>query len=121
MPKNLNRIEVNTTFVKADDATNLNSNQVLMITPPLDERYWAFRVQLKHGQSIVVFPKFGLLGCGFAVEKDWNTNLPINCEAEEIYAHIKHNKGHKDISRAECLAAIKDLQEFIKDRAANLK
>ena len=46
---------------------------VAMITPPIDEDYWAYRVRLSDTQSIVGFPKFGTVGIGFAVEEDWNT------------------------------------------------
>lgn len=111
------QVEMNRDFVKAGD-TFTNGLEVLMITPPLDEDYWAMRVKLKHGQAIVAFPKFGTIGCGFAKEKDWNTNLPLmSCTAEEIYAHIKHNKRHRDISDEECLSAIRALQEAYKGSA----
>ena len=64
-----------------------------MITPALDENYWLYRVRVAEGQAILGFPKFSVIGIGFAVEEDWNTNLPSNCGAKEIYEHIKHNAG----------------------------
>jgi hypothetical protein len=71
---------------------------------------------LYRDQAIVCFPKFGLIGCGFALEEDWNTNLPLGCSAEEIYAHIAHNKKYKHITEDECIAAIKLLQEHFKPK-----
>lgn len=108
-------IEINEKFIQANDVIRLKNGNAILVTPPLDEGYWIYRVRLNQSQAIVVFPKFGLLGCGFAIEKDWNTNLPLACEAQEIYTHIKHNKRYADISDAECLAAIKALQEFVTD------
>ena len=84
---------------------------MLMITPPVDEDYWLYRVQVGHGQAIIGFPKFCSIGVGFAKETDWNTNLPSTCETEKIWNHIKHNKGNKNIKRADCIAAIRMIQE----------
>jgi hypothetical protein len=81
-----------------------------MITPPIDEEYWAYRVKLGDAQAIVGFPKFMTIGIGFANEEDWNTNLPWSCDAEEIYDHIAHNKGDESISREDCVAAIQMIQ-----------
>lgn len=86
------------------------------ITPPLDEDYWLLRVRLTPTQAIVAFPKFSMLGVGFAREKDWNTNLPWSCGADEIYNHIAHNKGDKRLSRARCVAAIVLVQQFIREK-----
>src|SRR6266446_5111070 len=97
------KLEINSTFAKAKDSFKIPTG-ILMVTPPLDENYWAYRVKLKHGQAVVAFPKFGTIGCGFAKETDWNTNLPISCPAEEIYNHIKRNKKYKDISKEQCIA-----------------
>jgi hypothetical protein len=83
----------------------------IMITPPLGEDYWKYRVRLSETQAIVGFPKFATIGIGFAVEEDWNTNLPYTCGTEEIYAHIQHNKGDESITRADCLAAIRMIQD----------
>lgn len=81
------------------------------ITPPIDENYWAYRVQLGHGQAIVGFPKFMTVGIGFALETDWNTNLPWTCEAEAIYQHIRRNKRFPGIRRTACLEAIRMVQD----------
>ena len=78
----------------------------VLLTPAIDEDYWLYRVQLTDTQAIVAFPKFGIIGIGFAKEEDWNTNLPSSVAAESIYAHIKHNKGDGSISRKDCIAAI---------------
>lgn len=67
-------------------------------------------------QAIVIFPKFGTIGCGFAQEEDWNTNLPLSCDAEEIYNHIRHNKKYKQITDAQCLAAIRELRDWNRKR-----
>jgi len=86
---------------------------VLAVTPALDEDYWFMRVPLTDKQAIVAFPKFSTYGIGFQHEDDWNTNLPYVCGAEEIYDHIKHNKGNSSIRRERCLKAIRMLQEAI--------
>jgi hypothetical protein len=36
----------------------------VMLTPLIDEDYWAYRVQLSDEQAIVGFPKFGTVGIG---------------------------------------------------------
>jgi len=81
------------------------------MTPPIAEDYWRFRVRLSDKQAIVGFPKFTTIGIGFAVEEDWNTNLPYSSPTDEIYEHIKHNKGDRTISKARVLAAIRLVQE----------
>jgi hypothetical protein len=83
----------------------------IMITPPLGEDYWEYRVRLSDTQAVVGFPKFGTIGIGFAAEEDWNANLPYTCGTEEIYAHIQHNKGDESITRADCLQAIRMIQD----------
>lgn len=88
----------------------------MMMTPAIDEDYWLYRVKVSERQAIVGFPKFGLIGIGFAVEEDWNTNLPSTCGTEEIYEHITHNKGDASISRDD-LTAIR----MIQDAAAEAK
>lgn len=106
-------VEVSAEFERAKDVLE-SSAGLVALTPPLDGDYWLYRVKLKHGQSIIAFPKFFTIGCGFAQEKaDWNTNLPVGCDAEKIYNHIKVNKGHKDITKAECIAAIKAIQVVV--------
>ncbi len=106
-------VEVNSRFEKAADTVELGGGSVAMITPPLDENYWIARVMLHKDQAIVCFPKFGIIGCGFAQEKDWNTNLPLSEPAEAIYSHIKHNKKYAKITDKECLEAIRALQACV--------
>lgn len=77
-----------------------------MMTPSLGEDYWSYRVRLGERQAIVGFPKFGTIGVGFAVEEDWNTNLPYTCETDEIFGHIAHNKGDEAISDDDVRRAI---------------
>jgi len=69
-----------------------------------------FKVELFKGQSLVAFPKFSTFAIGFRMEKDSNTNLPYVCDALQIYSHIKCNKLYKEITKEECIAAIKMLQ-----------
>ncbi len=84
----------------------------IMITPPVNEDYWYFRVRLnKAGQAIVGFPKFGGIGIGFAQEEDWNSNLPFACAAPYIYKHIRYNKGSRNIAKATCISAIEMVRE----------
>ena len=83
----------------------------VMMTPPIDEDYWTYRVKLNDaGQAIVGFPKFTTIGIGFAQEEDWNTNLPYTCDANEILAHIIHNCGDTSIKDADVLLAIAMVQ-----------
>ena len=86
----------------------------VLMTPPLDEDFWLFRVKVGKGQAVVAFPKFTTLGIGFAKEENWNTNLPYTCDTEEIYAHIACNKGDGRIPKARCIEAIAMLQEAVK-------
>lgn len=90
----------------------------VMITPPVSEDYWAYRVRVDDGQAIVGFPKFNTIGIGFAVEEDWNTNLPYTCDAEDIFDHIEHNRGNDSITRGTCIEAIRLIQEAVKGDAA---
>ena len=93
-------------------------SSVLSITPPLNSRYFVARVPLFADQAILIFPKFFTVGSGFAQEDDRNTNLPLSRSAEEIYAHIKHNKKYVEITDEQCLSAIRDLQRWWSERAA---
>ena len=86
----------------------------IAITPPIDEDYWRYRVRLTDRQAVLGFPKFHTVGIGFAVEDDWNTNLPYTCDATEIYEHIAHNKGDDSISRDDCIAAIRLIQDAVR-------
>lgn len=87
----------------------------VLVTPPLDEDFWLLRVKVSPKQAVVAFPKFGLLGMGFQVEKaSWNTNLPWSVETEELYRHIRCNKGDNHIPKARCIEAIRLLQTTIR-------
>ena len=107
------QVEINANFVKANDSMQIDST-LLVITPPLNEDYWLFRVKLFEDQAIVGFPKFGTIGIGFAQEEDWNTNLPYTCNTQQIYDHIKHNKQYEQITDEQGLEAIRLIQEAIK-------
>lgn len=91
----------------------------IMMTPPLDEDYWLFRVKLYKDQALLAFPKFTTFGIGFAQEENWNTNLPYQVDTEIIYDHIKHNKKYDEISKEEIIQAIKMLQEACKEYKEN--
>lgn len=83
-----------------------------VMTPPIDEDYWAYRVKLSDTQAIVGFPKFGTIGIGFAVEnEDWNVNLPYTSDAERILNHISCNKGDDSVSDEDVLVAIRLVQD----------
>lgn len=99
------------TLERRDQVDETPSIGLVMMTPRLGEDYWAYRVRLTDTQAIVGFPKFTTIGIGFAVEEDWNTNLPYTCGTEEIYDHIEHNAGDPAITREMCLAAIALVQE----------
>jgi hypothetical protein len=73
--------------------TYTEGDRVILFTPPVGEDYWTYRVGLTEGQAVIGFPKFGTIGIGFAVEEDWNTNLPYTQTAEAITDHIWHNHG----------------------------
>ena len=83
----------------------------LMMTPALGEDYWAYRVVVGEHQAVVGFPKFGTIGVGFAVEEDWNTNLPFTCSTDKIWKHIAHNKGDDAIPDEWCIEAIRLVQD----------
>ena len=92
------QVEINAKFVEANTTFKSPEGGTLMITPPLDEDYWLFRVKLYEDQAMLGFPKFNTVGIGFAQEEDWNTNLPYTCDAQQIYDHIKHNKEYEQIT-----------------------
>jgi len=85
-----------------------------IVAPLVNEEYWMFRVQLIKDQAILAFPKFTTIGIGFAIEEDWNCNLPYTCKAREIFDHIKHNKKYEEIKDEYCINAILLIQEAIK-------
>ncbi len=108
-------LEINGSFVKANDTFKTPNGGTISITPPLDKEYWAMRIPLSDKQAIVCFPKFFTVGIGFQIENaDWNTNLPYSSPAKEIFEHIKCNKGDESISDEDCMRAIELLQEAIK-------
>lgn len=107
------QIEFNEKFKAAND-TFSKGNVSLMITPPLSEDYWVFRVKLFKDQSLLAFPKFSTIGIGFAQEEDWNTNLPYTCTSTEICEHIYHNKQYDEITKDQVMQAIELLQPFCK-------
>jgi hypothetical protein len=79
----------------------------LAMTPPIDDSYWRYRVQVGPGRAVVGFPKHFTIGIGFQEEgEDWNRNLPWTCPTVRIYEHIKLNKGDAEISRETCIEAI---------------
>lgn len=78
------------------DGTVIFGNEdgtVAALTPEIDENYWTYCVPLAEGQAIVGIPKFGIIGIGFAVEEDWNSNLPAGCPTDKILLWIWHNRG----------------------------
>jgi hypothetical protein len=83
---------------------------VIMFTPAISEDYWIMRIKLYRNQALVAFPKFGLIGVGFANESDWNTNLPYQVSAEKLYQHIERNKKYEALTKERCIQAIKMLQ-----------
>lgn len=96
---------------QADKTTLVEGRTMdVLVTPPITEDYWSYRVKLSPTQAIVGFPKFTTIGVGFAVEEDWNTNLPYTESAEEIFRHIRKNKGDDAISDESVIEAIRLVQ-----------
>lgn len=106
------KIEINSRQISD---TGILAGGAVMITPPISEDYWLMRVPLSDKQAIICFPKFGMIGIGFQHEEDWNTNLRSSRSAEDIYEHIKHNKGDKSIKDSDCIDAIRMLQKAIEE------
>jgi hypothetical protein len=91
----------------------------VLFTPAVNEDYWRYRVRLTETQAVLGFPKFSTIGIGFAVEEDWNTNLPYNCPTDDILKHIISNKGDDKIVNADVREAILMIQmAVIADRVA---
>lgn len=88
---------------------------IVMLTPPVGEDYWAYRVRVADGQAVVGFGKFGTIGIGFAAEEDWNTNLPYTSDAESIRRHIWHNRGDDIADTPEGAALVVRAIEMIQD------
>jgi hypothetical protein len=93
----------------------------ISITPLINEDYWAYRVRLGERQAIVGFPKFFTVGIGFALEEDWNTNLPYTCDTQEIFEHIRDNKGDDSITNDDVRTAIAMVQDAIREDLAAVK
>ena len=110
--KNLT-VEYKKGFEPSKDAIN-TGKVLIMFTPDISEDYWLMRVVLYKDQSIVAFPKFGMIGIGFAIESDWNTNLPYQTDTERLYNWIKRNKKYRAITKQTCLEGLKMLQEACK-------
>ena len=112
-------VEYKEGFQPSKDCIN-TGKVIIMFTPDIDEDYWIMRVKLYHDkkldkdQSIIAFPKFGLIGVGFALESDWNTNLPYQTSPERLYEHIKVNKKYRAITKETCIEGLKLLQAACK-------
>lgn len=115
------KLEFNTNLFELDEkyTSSMLANGRIMITPPIDDSYWLFRVGVSDIQGIICFPKFGTFGIGFQIEEDWNTNLPYSCDTMEIYEHIKHNKGDDNIPDSVCIEAVKMLQDACREFVSN--
>jgi hypothetical protein len=94
-----------------EDKTVIIGGGIGMMTPAIDENYWEYRVRVSETQSVVGFPKFGTIGIGFAVEEDWNTNLPYQAETKDIRQHIWHNRGDDSITEDIVDRAIEMIRE----------
>lgn len=105
-------IEVNERFREVNTTIATATGGAISITPPIESSYFIARVPLFKDQAIQIFPKFFTIGCGFAQEEDWNTNLPLSTDANTIFNHIKHNKKYEEISDQQCIDAIKELQKW---------
>lgn len=86
-----------------------------MMTPDINEDYWEYRVRLSDRQAVVGFPKFGTIGIGFAVEEDWNSNLPYSSDTGRIFEHIRHNKGDDTIADEDVREAIRMIQQAARE------
>ena len=85
---------------------NQNKNARILLGTAAKEEEILFRIKLFKGQELIAFPKFSSIAISFLLEEDWNTNLPYNCNEEEIYDHIKCNKKYKEIKKEDCIKAI---------------
>lgn len=98
-----------------DASSGIVGDGAVMLTPAVGEDYWSYRVIVGEHQAVVGFPKFGLIGVGFAVESDdWNTNLPHGTPPEELFKHIECNKGDDAIPDALCIEAIRLIDEAVR-------
>ena len=107
-------VEYKKGFEPSKDCIRL-SGGIIMFTPAINEDYYIMKVNLYKDQALVAFPKFGLIGIGFAQESDWNSNLPYQVPAERLYKHIRSNKKYRAITKQMCLEGLKLLQEACKN------
>lgn len=103
-------LEMNANEADKTGRLGLGNGSVAMLTPPIGKDYWLFRVKLAEDQAILGFKKFSTIGIGFALEEDWNTNLPYTVETEKIFQHIAHNKGDEAITDERVVEAIRLVQ-----------
>lgn len=84
----------------------------VMLSPPLGEDYWTYRVRLTNRQAVVGFPKFETIGIGFAIEAvSTNMNLPYRLPAAMIAGHIACNKGDNTIPDEAVIQAIQMIRD----------
>jgi hypothetical protein len=90
----------------------------IFMSPVVEEEYWSYRVRLSATQAVVGFPKYSGIGIGFAVEEDYNVNLPYSTHESDIFWHIIRNKGDDSIPDDDVRAAISMIRSaVIADRA----
>jgi hypothetical protein len=99
-------VQFNEKFKNKETNFKLPGGGVAMLTPPIGQDYWIFRVPLYKDQALVAFPKFTTIGIGFQIEDDWNTNLPYTSDAEGLYEHIEHNRLYEEITKEMIIEAI---------------
>jgi len=94
-------------------------DSIVLFTPPVSADYWAYRVRVAEGQAVLGFGKFGTIGIGFAVEDDWNTNLPYTQDTDAIVNHIWHNRGpnlaDNEYDRNTVRAAVAIIQNAVRE------
>ncbi len=112
------KLEVNTKDLSNEKVETLKK-QGILVTPAIDANYWSVRVNIFEDQYIQAFPKFMTMGIGFAIEDDWNTNLPYCSLAEEICSHIWHNRRYVAIKKKRCIKAIEMIQAYLKENFKN--
>ena len=104
-------LEVNQRYIDPEKSKFQLGRATVLVTPPLDEDYWQFRVKVDKDQAIVGFPKFSSIGIGFSKEDDYNTNLPSDTPTNKLWNHIKRNKYFTSIPDEICIRAIKMVQK----------
>ena len=100
---------------KTEEEKGIIAGGMIAATPILSDDYWNYRVVLSNSQALIGFEKFGTIGIGFAIEEDWNTNLPYTSDAKRIFDHIKHNKHDPSIPDNDVIKAIKMIQEAVNE------